>query len=85
VVFPDDPAKWAFPSRYLRTARADQEGQFRIRSLPPNDHYLAVAVDYLEDGEGTDPEFLDQIKDRATEFKLAVGQSMALDLKLIER
>ena len=34
VVFPDDPAKWAFPSRFVKTARADQQGQFRIRALP---------------------------------------------------
>ena len=51
VVFADDPAKWAFPSRFVKTGRADQQGQFRIKALPPDDRYLAVAVDYLEDGE----------------------------------
>jgi hypothetical protein len=85
VVFPDDPAKWAFPSRFVKTARADQQGQFRIKALPPDDRYLAVAVDYLEDGEGGDPQFLEQIKDRATRFSLADGQSKALDLKLVNR
>ena len=45
VVFPDDPAKWAFPSRFVKTARADQQGQFRIKALPADDRYLAVAVD----------------------------------------
>jgi hypothetical protein len=85
VVFPDDPAKWAFPSRFVKTGRADQQGQFRIRGLPPNDRYLAVAVDYLEDGEGTDPQFLEQIKDRATRFALGDGESKSLDLKIINR
>ncbi len=85
VVFPDDPAKWAFPSRFVKTARADQQGQFRIKALPADDRYLAVAVDYLEDGEGGDPQFLDQIKNRATRFALADGESKALDLKLVNR
>jgi protocatechuate 3,4-dioxygenase beta subunit len=85
VVFPDDPAKWAFPSRYVKTARADQQGQFRIKALPPDDRYLAVAVDYLEDGEGTDPQFLDQIKDRASRFMLGDGEAKSIDLKLVNR
>jgi hypothetical protein len=85
VVFPDDPAKWAFPSRYLKTGRADQQGQFRIRALPPDDRYLAVAVDYLEDGEGADPQFLEQMRDRATRFTLTEGESKTLDLKIVNR
>ena len=38
----------------------------RIRALPPDDRYLAVAVDYLEEGEAGDPEFLEQIRASAT-------------------
>jgi hypothetical protein len=85
VVFPDDPAKWAFPSRFVKTARADQQGQFDIKALPADARYLAVAVDYLEDGEGTDPQFLDQIKSRATPFALGDGESKGIDLKLVNR
>lgn len=85
VVFPDDEAKWASPSRYLRTARPDQEGLFKIRALPPGDRYLAVAVDYLEDGEGNDPEFLNFVKNRATAFRLGSGESATVNLKLVER
>ena len=85
VIFADDPAKWAFPSRFVKTARADQQGQFRVKALPPDTHYLAIAVDYLEDGEGGDPQFLEQIKGRATAFALTDGESKALDLKLVNR
>lgn len=85
VVFPDDETKWAFPSRFVKVARADQQGQFRIRALPPEDRYLAVAVDYLEEGEGTDPQFLDQMKTRATRFQLGEGESKSLDLKIVNR
>lgn len=85
VVFPEDETKWAAPSRYLRSARPDQQGLFKIRALPPGDRYLAVAVDYLEEGGANDPEFLDLIKRRATRFRLEQGASIALDLKLVER
>ncbi|MEQ1573654.1 MAG: carboxypeptidase-like regulatory domain-containing protein [Vicinamibacterales bacterium] len=85
VIFPDDPAKWEYPSRYIRSGRGDEQGQFRIRPLPAEQRYLAIAVDYLEDGEATDPQFLEQMADRATRFGLIEGESKALDLKLIQR
>jgi hypothetical protein len=85
VVFSADSEKWLFPTRYVRSGRADQQGLFKIRALPPGQDYLAVAVDYLEDGEDGDPRFLEQIKGTATPFKLAAGESKALDLQLVER
>ena len=85
VVFPEDETKWAPPSRYVRSARPDQQGLIKIRGLPPGDRYLAVAVDYLEEGGASDPEFLDLMKNRATRFRLEQGASATVDLKLIER
>jgi len=85
VIFPEDEKKWAPPSRYVRSARPDQQGLFKIRALPPDDRYLAVAVDYLEEGGASDPEFLDLIKNRATKFRLGQGASTTVDLRLVER
>ena len=85
VIFPEDSTKWAFPSRYVRSARPDQKGLFRIRALPPDDRYLAVAVDYVEEGETGDPEFLEEIRASATRFALGEGETRALELKLVER
>jgi hypothetical protein len=85
VIFPEDSMKWAYPSRFVKTGRSDQQGQFRITALPADQHYLAVALDYLEDGEGTDPQFLEQIRSRATPFALDDGGSKALDLKIVNR
>jgi hypothetical protein len=85
VIFPEDAKKWGFPSRHIRSGRADQAGMFKIRALPPDEQYFAVAVDYLEEGEGGDPEFLQQMKDRATRLSIADGEIKALDLKLITR
>lgn len=85
MVFPEDSAKWAYPSRHVRSGRADQDGLFKIRGLPGDEQYLAVAVDYLEEGEGNDPQFLEQMRDHATSFKLGDGEVKALDLKLVVR
>ena len=40
VVFPEDETKWVPPSRYVKSARPDQQGLFKIRALPPDDRYL---------------------------------------------
>jgi protocatechuate 3,4-dioxygenase beta subunit len=85
IVFAEDPARWAYPSRHVRSGRADQDGLFKIRGLPGDQQYLAVAVDYLEEGEGGDPQFLEQMRDRATSFKLGDGEVKALDLELVVR
>jgi hypothetical protein len=85
VVFSAEPEKWAYPSRYLRTARADEKGAFRIAGLPGGERYLAVAVNYLEDGEGTDHEFLEQMRERATAFSLGDGERRTIGLRVIDR
>jgi len=85
VIFPDDETRWTAGSRYLRSGRPDQDGVFKLRGLPPDARYLAAAVNYLEEGEGTDPRFLAQVRDRALRFSLSEGETRVLDLKLIER
>ncbi len=85
MVFAEESVKWAYPSRHVRSGRADQDGLFKIRGLPGDVQYLAVAVDYLEEGEGGDPQFLEQMRDRATSFKLSDGEVKSLDLKLVVR
>jgi len=85
IVFPDEEARWTAPSRYVRTARPDQQGLFKIRALPPHDRYLAVAVDYLEQGEETDGELLASLKGQATAFRLRAGDATSLTLRLQTR
>jgi hypothetical protein len=68
----------------LRTVRTDEQGAFRIAGLPGDERYLAVAVDYLEDGAGTDPEFLERMRERATSFTLNEGERKAIALRLVE-
>ncbi|MBI3046753.1 MAG: carboxypeptidase regulatory-like domain-containing protein [Acidobacteria bacterium] len=85
ILFPDEEARWTAPSRHVRAARPDQEGLFKIRALPPHDRYLAVAVDYLEQGEEGDAELLASLKGRATAFRLRPGEPATVSLKLVER
>jgi hypothetical protein len=85
VIFPDDESKWSYPSRFVRSVRADADGTFQVTGLPPSLDYRAVAVDYLEDGEETDPEFLKRMRDRAARFSLREGERRAIDLRLIQR
>ena len=73
VVFADDATKWTWPSRFVATSRPAQDGRFRFSNLPAGT-YLAVAVQYLEDGQEQDPEFLEAVRARATRFTLAEGR-----------
>jgi len=85
IVFTADASRWTFPSRFVRTASADEKGRFRITGLPPSEGYLAVAADYLEDGEHFDPEFLERMRGAATPFSLEDRDTRALELKVLER
>jgi hypothetical protein len=82
VVFPADRDKWKFQSRYMRTARPDTQGRYNIKSLPPGDDYLVIAVQNLESGQGGDPDFLTRAREEAKTFTLVEGETKAADVKL---
>ena len=81
VIFPRDRQRWESPSRSVRTARSDQDGRFKIGGLPSGE-YFACAVDIIEPGQESDPEFLDRIRALAAPFSLAEGEAKTLSLKL---
>jgi hypothetical protein len=81
VIFPQDRERWTSTSRYFGSGRPDQDGRYKTSALPPGDYY-AIALEYVDQGDARDPDFLDRIKDRATRFRLSDGESKALDLKL---
>jgi hypothetical protein len=82
VIFARDKERWTPGSRYMNFGRPDQDGKYKALNLPPGDYY-AIALDYVEQGANTDPEFLDRIKERATEFPMTEGETKGLDLKLV--
>ena len=81
IVFADDPGKWGPHSRFIESARPDQQGRFTITGLPPG-RYVAIAVGYLQPGEEKDPDMLEGWRERATRFTLMEGETLTLALKL---
>ena len=82
LLFPDDSAKWAQEWRYVRTERPNQQGRFEVKGLPPG-RYLGVALADLEDGQASDPEYLEQMRRSATAFDLGDGEHKILALNLV--
>jgi hypothetical protein len=83
VIFPNDPARWVYASRYIRPAAVDQQGRYSLKNLPAYDDYRVVAVQDLEAGRETDPEFLESVRDAAARVTLLEGQTAAQDLKVV--
>jgi len=82
VVFSDESQKWSLPnSRFVAATRPDQEGRFQIKNLPAGG-YLAIAVDYLAQGEWNDPDVLERLKPKATGFSIDEGETKTLSLTL---
>ena len=82
VLFSRDEERWTAPTRHILTARPDQEGRFRVPSMPAGDYYAAT-LDEVEPGRWTDPEFLQVLRRQAVTFSIGDGESKALDLKLL--
>ena len=81
VAFSSDRSKWGYLTRFVRSARPDQDGRFTIRALPPDD-YLVVAVEYLESGQEFDPEQLRAWEPVATKVSLGEGGTQSVTLRL---
>ena len=84
VVFADDAALWTFPTRFVRMARTDAQGHFTLRGLPGGT-YLVAAVDYLEEGEWQDPEFLERLREPAARVSVRDGETKTVALQLLAR
>ena len=85
IVFADDASLWTFPTRYVRMARADAQGQFTLRGLPGGASYLVAAVDSLDEGEWQDPEFLERLREPASRVTIRDGETKTLALQLLAR
>jgi carboxypeptidase family protein len=81
LLFPGDASKWLEAAGTSRSARPDQSGHFKLESVRPGD-YLAVALDYVQQWQVNDPEFLEELRDKATKVTLEEGQSAQLALKI---
>jgi hypothetical protein len=82
VLFPPETEKMGFQSRHVKVARPDQTGRFTIKGVPAHS-YLAVALEYLEPGEESNPEFLERMKSLATSVRVTEGEKKSVTLKLV--
>ncbi len=81
IVFADDQTKWGEDSRMVRTVRSDKAGTFRLPALAPGD-YLAIALEYVLDGDWNDPQFLESLRQSASRVSLREGESGRLALQV---
>ncbi len=81
LLFPGDASKWVEAAGTSRSARPDQSGRFKLESVRPGD-YLAVALDYVQQWQVNDPEFLEDLRIKATKITLEEGQSPQLALMI---
>ncbi len=82
LVFPADADKWFETSRTIRASRPDQQGQWQVKGLPVGD-YLAIALDYVEDGAWNDPEYLESLRSGSERLTIAEGSSQTVALKVV--
>lgn len=79
VVFPADPDLWLPFSHRVGRARADLDGRYRVRGLPPGD-YLIVATDEADAIEPLDVVAFERLRAPADRLTLAAGERRTLDL-----
>ncbi len=81
VIFPEEVALRVFPSRFVRSARPNQDGEFTLSGLPPS-RYLAYAAQALPRGASTNLEFLAGLAPAAERFSLRDGEARNISLPL---
>jgi hypothetical protein len=83
IVFAADERRWAPESRFIASERPDQKGRVRVSGLPPGD-YLMAAVEWVEEGQWLDPQFLERLRPLASKLTLEAGQTAAVQLKVVQ-
>lgn len=82
IIFPGDPSRWTFQSRYVRIARPDQTGRFVLKGMPPSDDYRIFATQTADPGQMQDPEYLSTIRDQALRLSIAEGEAKVQNLRM---
>jgi hypothetical protein len=82
VAFAEDGEKWFLPSgRFLRSARANQDGVFTISGLAPG-KYLVVALETLDSTSLGDPDELERWRGLATDVTLTDREQRSVTLRV---
>ena len=81
VVFARDEQAWTYPSRRIRAAQLDRDGQFKISNLPSGDYFVAVSETVLTPDAAFDPDVLQRLRGQATTLSLNDGETKTVTLK----
>ncbi len=84
VAFHGDKTRWTTGTRWIRLGRPDTQARFKVTGLPPSDDYFVIAVQNLEDGQWSDPSFLETARDAASRFALREDEKKTLDVKIVQ-
>jgi protocatechuate 3,4-dioxygenase beta subunit len=78
IVFAQDPVHWTVQTRHLSVGRPGLDDRYHARLLAGD--YYAVAISDVETNAWTDSDFLSAVRDRATKFSIADGETKTIDL-----
>jgi hypothetical protein len=81
LIFTEDETRWANLGRAMRVARPDQQGVFKVQSMPPGEYHV-VAFETIDTESRSNPEFLEKARRVAQQVTLTEGQTRSLSLKL---
>ena len=85
LLFSTDRNRWWAPSGYVKLARPDPDGRFRVVSLPPGDYLIAAVDNFDIDTEWLDPEVLVTLAPVAGRVTLRDRQKLTTEIDLIRR
>jgi len=81
LIFPVSEESWTSESRFIRTARPDQNHRYRITNIPAGEYYL-VGLDDVDSEELIDPGFLQDAKRLASHVVIGGTESQTINLTL---
>ena len=81
IVFPEARAPDSALVRLVRADRPDHKGGYRVTGIPPG-AWLVAAVDFVEDGQWLDPNYLGSLRPFAARITLERGDDKTLNLEL---
>jgi hypothetical protein len=81
LLYPTDEKYWTSESRRIRALRADTDGKFVFRAIPPGEYRIATLVD-VEYGAWLEPGFLDQLSTSSVRISVAEGEKKIHNLNV---
>jgi Carboxypeptidase regulatory-like domain len=81
ILFPEARTSDATLVRLVRADRPDHRGAYRLAGIPPGT-WLVAAVDFVEDGQWLDPNYLESLRQFAARITLDRGDDKTVNLEL---